>query len=142
MEDVIEAPALNTCMVDVNFNQLLFSQKHECVRRARHISDVAYDVKLNLPRGDHYSGCVQISFKVNSLSDRNLFIDFRGSKIDLYAVNGQTVFASDATFKNHRIELPKELLLVGQTNIVQVFFLNIYRTDGVGLVTFTDENDG
>lgn len=129
-------------MVDVNFNQLLFSQKHECVRRARHISDVAYDVKLNLPRGEHYSGCVQISFKVNSLSDRNLFIDFKGSKIDLYAVNGQTVCASDATFKDHRIDLPKELLLVGQTNTVKVFFLNIYRTDGVGLVTFTDENDG
>ena len=58
MEGVVEAPASNTCMVDVNFNTLLFSQKHECVRRARHISDVAYDVKLNLPRGEHYSGFV------------------------------------------------------------------------------------
>lgn len=103
---------------------------------------MAYDVKLNLPRGDYYSGCVQISFKVNSLPDRNLFVDFRGSKIDLYTVNGYTVCASEGTFKDHKIEMPKNMLIVGKTNVINVFFLNIYRTDGVGLVTYTDENDG
>jgi aminopeptidase N len=45
-------------MQDENYHQICFVQRHECERRARFVSDVSYDLKLNLPRGEYFSGCV------------------------------------------------------------------------------------
>ena len=45
------------------------------------VSDVAYEVKLALPKGDIYFGTYQLSFSLSSVPTRPLFVDFRGIKI-------------------------------------------------------------
>lgn len=49
---------------DNTYEKNVFVQQADCVVRAQCISEVSYDVKLNLPRGEWYSGCVDVSFKV------------------------------------------------------------------------------
>jgi len=46
------------------------------------------------------------------------------------------------TFKNHHVTIPSAMLQVDQVNKVQIFFLNKYRNDGVGLHSFVDKTDG
>lgn len=48
--------------VDVFFNEQLFVQRDECERRAKFISNISYDVKLNLSRGEFFSGWAEIKF--------------------------------------------------------------------------------
>ncbi len=56
---------------------------------------MTYDLKLNLPRGDLYSGCIEITFSVSEqLPERPLYIDFRGYAIDQYTVNESKIDAA------------------------------------------------
>lgn len=52
---------------DSSYAQNLHIQKSSCLVRTSCISEVAYDLTLNLPRGSHYSGKIAITFKVNCL---------------------------------------------------------------------------
>ena len=52
---------------DSSYAQNLHIQKSSCLVRTSCISEVAYDLTLNLPRGSHYSGKIVITFKVNCL---------------------------------------------------------------------------
>ena len=106
---------------------------------------MSYDVKLNLARGEYYSGLVTARFLVKSLPSRDIFIDFRGSKIDELSVNGDIVqpkAEDQPVFHDHRIRVPTDILRANQFNEIKVYFLNIYRTDGVGLTTFTEASEG
>ena len=47
-------------MEDPTYEKNVFVQLVDCVARAQCFSDVSYDVKLNLPRGDWFSGTVDI----------------------------------------------------------------------------------
>ena len=49
---------------DPTYEKNVFVQASDCVSRASSFADVSYDVKLNLPRGDWFSGCVDVSFTV------------------------------------------------------------------------------
>ena len=119
----------------------MFVQHKDCVIRAKCLKDVSYDVKLNLPRGDYFSGCVDVRFTVTQLPTNDTWLDFRGLKITEYQINGEAADSSKDLFNNHHVLLPNAQLRVNQVNEVRIFFLNKYRTDGVGLHSFVDKVD-
>ena len=127
---------------DTTYEKNVFVQHTDCQIRAQCFSEVSYDVRLKLPRGEWYSGCVDVTFKVNKVAPTDLFLDFRGVKIADYTINGQSVPIAPSVFKNHHVSLPGALLRVNETNTARIFFLNKYRKDGVGLHSFTDKVDG
>ena len=130
-------------MEDSTYEKNVFVQAADCVVRAECFSDVSYDIKLNLPRGDWFSGCADIKFKVNKMPTTDLFFDFRGIKIAEYAINGQPVAENPNIFKNHHVSIPSAMLTANeQVNTVKIYFLNKYRKDGVGLHSFIDKVDG
>ena len=128
-------------MEDPTYEKNVFVQQADCIDRAQCLSDVSYHVRLNLPRGDWYSGCFKTDFKVNEAPTTDLFFDFRGIKIAQYSINGVAVADEARFFKNHHVTLPSSMLKVGETNTVELFFVNKYRKDGVGLHSFVDKVD-
>ena len=100
-------------MEDSTYEKNVFVQAADCVVRAQCFSNVSYDVKLNLPRGDWFTGCVEIKLNVNKAPSNDLFFDFRGIKIAEYAINGQPVAENPSIFKNHHVLIPSAMLLVG-----------------------------
>ena len=98
---------------DASFDKNVYVQHVDCVERAKCFSDVSYDVRLNLPKGDWYSGSVDISFKVSELPVTDCFIDFRGIKIADYELNGAPVELNVGIFRNHHVALPSGQLKVG-----------------------------
>ena len=70
-------------------------------------------------------------------------IDFRGLNIARFTVNGLDIIETEgAIFQDHKIRLPSASLLPGQTNTAQLYFLNQYRTDGIGLASFIAKECG
>ena len=67
-------------MQDPNYNKSVPIKKSYCDLRATMVSNVAYKVSLNLPRGEHYSGFVLIEFDYACLDHQNepneLYLDF------------------------------------------------------------------
>jgi aminopeptidase N len=63
--------------------------------------------------------------------DKDLFVDYRGKKVNFVSVNGIKVKSDTESFKcfiDHKIYLPKELLKVGH-NIVTISFISEYVRD-------------
>ena len=52
-------------ITDSNYTKNLHLQKDICQARSQCLSEVSYDLTLNLPRGEFYSGMITIAFKVN-----------------------------------------------------------------------------
>jgi len=130
-------------MEDSTYEKNVFVQAADCVVRAQCFTNVSYDVKLNLPRGDWFSGCVDIKLNLKKAPTTDLFFDFRGIKIAEYVINGQPVAEDPSVFKNHHVKIPTSMLRVGdEVNTVKIYFMNKYRKDGVGLHSFTDKTDG
>ena len=69
---------------DTTYEKNVYVQHADCVVRSKSFSDVSYEVNLNMPRGDWYSGCVDVSFRVAELPTIECFFDFRGIKIAGY----------------------------------------------------------
>jgi hypothetical protein len=102
------------------------------------ISDVHYDVFLNMPKGDWFSGRVQVNFKLLKVPEQELWLDFWGAKVANMTVNKQE---GPIHFTKHKVHIPHKLLKVGETNTVEMFFLNNYRKDGCGLHSYVDSID-
>ena len=68
-------------MEDPTYEKNVFVQHVDCVARAQCFSNISYDVKLNLPRGEWFSGTVDIQFNISQVPSMDLFLDFRGIKI-------------------------------------------------------------
>ena len=127
-------------LIDSNYTKNLHLQKEVCQVRTQCLSEVSYDLTLNLPRGEFYSGMILITFKVNQLPQNDdVSIDFRGMNIAEFLINDQDCVAY---FKDHKVRLPLGNLLLGQRNTAKLYFLNRYRTDGVGLATYTEKACG
>lgn len=127
-------------LTDRNYNKNLHVQKGHCEKRTKCFSDVSYDLTLNLPRGEYFSGKISITFKVDSLpEDDDLQIDFRGIAISEFKLNG---LECETIFYDHKINLSSHKLQLGQPNIAEMYFLTKYRTDGVGLTTYTAKECG
>ena len=108
-------------------------------KRAACLSNVAYDVTLGMPKGTHFFGAINVSFDLSTLQESDLWLDFRGLKIANLTIN-DTLQSNPALFKDHHIHLPPSELKIG-ANTVTLHFLTKYRTDTLGLHSFTDKED-
>ena len=91
---------------DTTYENNVYVQHADCVVRAKCFSEVRYDVRLNMPRGEWYSGEVDVFFTVNELPSTDCFLDFRGVKIGDCRLNDSPIELKQSTFKNHHIALP------------------------------------
>lgn len=123
---------------DVSQGQSL--SKVEAKLRSSLISNTTYDVSLALPKGEVFFGHNTIKFNYKGSED--LFIDYSGTKIQNFVINGKKLGALDNTNYDQisRITIKKNDLKNG-ANVIEIDFLNKYRTDGTGLHSFTDNVD-
>jgi aminopeptidase N len=108
----------------------------EAAERARRVSDVSYELELDLRAGsDEYDGRVVARF---ATSDRStpLFLNFTGSVVEL-RVNGSPV---PADHRDHRLWLAPEEL--APRMVLDIRYHNVYDHSGSGFHRFVDPEDG
>ncbi len=109
----------------------------EAEARAPRVTEVAYDLRLDLTRGaSTYRGEVTATFRCTG-SDP-LFLDFTGHRIETLEVNGIEVVTPD--WSGVRLTLDGALLAPATT--VRVVYENEYDHTGDGLHQFLDPEDG
>jgi len=113
--------------------------------RSSLVSNVAYDVKLSLPKGAQYFGKAAISFDLTKLPGANeepIFFDFFGTDVANLIINDKAIpsLAVGPYFRDGKIILDSNMLQVGH-NMVTLELINNYRDDGYGLHSFTDKVD-
>ena len=128
---------------DTTYEENIYVWQKDCIRRKSIVDDVQYTVQLGLPQGDWYVGKVGITFKVlEKPAGQDLHLDFRGTKIGRYFVNGEDAMAGGKkVFTGHKVIVPTNLLKVGEVNEIQVLIQNKYRNDSEGLHAFVDKTD-
>jgi aminopeptidase N len=107
----------------------------EAQQRAERVTDVSYDIALDLAAGvSTYHGDVTIRF--NTSGTGPLFFDFRGKEIDHLEVNGERL---DPDWTGYRLTLPADSVTGSMT--VRIAYLNDYDTTGDGFHRFVDPED-
>lgn len=110
----------------------------EAAFRAKHVSDLRYDLKLDLDATkENFAGEIEIRFLWNG-SSSDLFLDFYGGKIATLLVNDQK---TSPRYDGARILLDAKILRSGE-NTVRIAYSHPYSTDGSGLYRFEDPEDG
>jgi aminopeptidase N len=107
----------------------------EAKLRASKLSNIQYDLILNLQRGETYYGKCVVSFDCSEITSE-LWLDYLGTTVTELKINSQRVEASHV--KGH-LYLPN---LQQGSNKVEVRFENKYAIDGCGLHRFKDSEDG
>ena len=105
--------------------------------RAARISDVRYDLSLDVTGRDTARGNVTIAFTRSGSGDA--IIDFRGPGLGAIVLNGATL-PSDVTNGMH-IRLPAESLRRG-TNKVSITFAALMAPAGASVIRYHDVTDG
>ncbi len=109
----------------------------EAESRANMISNIAYDLQIQLTNSDEFSGKVTILFDSNSKSD--LRLDYFLGKLGSIRTN-DTDLSSAEIYKNGVIWIPGNLLLKGK-NKIEIQFQTPYSRSGNGLHKFVDPDD-
>ena len=105
----------------------------DAVARASSIkAGLFYMLFLNLQIGQKYSGISTIKF--TALCNKNIFLDYAGKNLDYLSVNNEPVTIDSAVrnLVDNKIWIPKELIKVGEENIIHTKFSNDYYKDGSG----------
>ncbi|HZM27819.1 MAG TPA: hypothetical protein VFB89_10705, partial [Gemmatimonadales bacterium] len=89
--------------------------------RAATISDVRYDLTLDVSPLDSAIGCITIRFQKSDSGDA--IIDFRGRRLTRAVANGRPIPAGTAA--NGHILIPARLLRVGQNQLDFAFVADI-----------------
>jgi hypothetical protein len=55
------------------------------------VQNVSYDVSLSMPKGEFYSGKIEINIDLNKIPTKPLYLDFRGLLISNFKINSQEV---------------------------------------------------
>ncbi len=111
----------------------------EAEARARDVSDVRYDLKIEVGDEERFIGTIDVRFKLREVPAQ-LFLDFKADgEVSKLSVNG--VSTKLIEYKSGRIFLSPPLLKKGE-NVVQVRFAQSYTSDGNGLYRFKDPEDG
>ena len=114
--------------------------QEEATARAERVSDVSYDLHLDLTGGAlRYRGDLTIRFALSEGSggDGDVFLDHTGGGIERLEVNGVGVEPVETTY---RLTLPGDAL-AGQ-NEVRIVFEHDYDHTGDGFHQFIDPEDG
>ncbi len=110
----------------------------EAEARAARVSDVSYELALELTRGaERYRGDVTIRFRLAGEGDS--FLDFRGGTIEALEVDGAAV---EPAWTGYRLALPASALAAGDEHIVRVRYESAYDHTGDGFHQFADPEDG
>src|SRR5262245_55529511 len=108
----------------------------EAVQRASRVSNVGYDLVLEMTKGaPTYKGDVTIRFDLSGSGDT--FLDFRGKQIERLEVNGRE---PAPRWNGYRLTLPADALAAHNT--VRVRYENEYDHTGDGFHQFVDPEDG
>ena len=96
-----------------------------------------YMLFFNLQIGQKYSGISTIKF--TAICNENIFLDYSGKNLDYLSVNNEpvTIDSSVRNLVDNKIWIPKDLIKIGQENIIHTKFSNDYYKDGSGQVTYT-----
>ncbi|WP_298090672.1 M1 family aminopeptidase [uncultured Sphingomonas sp.] len=105
--------------------------------RARAISDIRYDLSLDVTGADRATGTVTTSFQRRANSG-DLVMDFRGPLLADVRVNGQPLAAQ---VQNGHLTLPRRLLRTGR-NTVSARFETPIAAAGTPIIRFRDDTDG
>lgn len=104
--------------------------------RAERVKRCDYTIALELTRGaETYRGDVTLRFEAAGRGD--LFLDFRGKKIDSLTVNGREI---EPNWNGYRLWLPGGSL--ADSNTVRIVYENEYDHEGDGFHQFKDPEDG
>jgi aminopeptidase N len=104
--------------------------------RAARVAKCDYKIALELTRdAETYRGNVMLTFESKGSGD--LFLDFRGKKVDTLEVNGQAV---EPSWNGYRLVLPGGSLQAANT--VHIAYENDYDHEGDGFHQFKDPEDG
>ena len=105
--------------------------------RAATISDVRYDLTLDVSPLDSAIGCITIRFQKSDSGDA--IIDFRGRRLTRAVANGRPIPAGTAA--NGHILIPARLLRVGQNQLDFAFVADI-APSGASIIRSHDPTDG
>ena len=108
----------------------------EAASRAARVSQVAYDIHLDLVAGQEtFRGDATIKF--TAAAGESLFLDFRGGTIERLVVNGGAI---EPDWTGYRLTLPADL--VSGAMSVRIVYVNDYDDTGDGFHRFVDPEDG
>lgn len=105
-------------------------------RRSR-ISDLRYDLSLDVTRADTAAGRVTTRFTLTGQGD--LIVDFRGLRIRRLRVNGLVL--SEPEFNGHHVRVPASAVVVG-ANRLDIDFDARIAPAGAGIIRVNDPADG
>ena len=112
----------------------------EAIARARLVSDISYEIHLDLTAGaSTYRGDVTVHFAyvASDSADDGVFLDHRGGGIERLEVNGEEL---EPPSGEYRIPLPASALRA--SNVVRVTYEHEYDHTGDGFHQFVDPEDG
>ncbi|MFA6165524.1 MAG: aminopeptidase N [Gemmatimonadaceae bacterium] len=104
--------------------------------RARTISDVRYDLSLDVTARDSALGQVTVTFRRTGTAD--VILDFRGRRLDAVVVNGTPV--ARPVFNGAHLALPAASLKPGD-NTVRIDFVADIAPAGASIIRSTDRTD-
>jgi aminopeptidase N len=105
--------------------------------RAATISDVRYDLTLDVSPLDSAIGCITIRFRKSDSADA--IIDFRGRSLTRALANGRPIPAGAA--ENGHLRIPAQLLRVGENQLDFAFVADI-APSGASIIRSHDPTDG
>ena len=106
-------------------------------RRAAQITNIRYDIGLDVTAADRAVGAIEIRF--DRRTDDDLILDFRGTVLAELMANG-TPIAASARSDGHLV-LPARALKRG-ANIVTARFETPIAASGAAIIRFRDSADG
>ncbi len=104
-------------------------------RRAR-ISDVRYDLELDVTHGDTARGRLVTRFRLGDRGD--VIVDFRGPRLHHVRVNGTTLH--DVEFNGHHIRIPRSSVVQGNNELEFGFDARIAAA-GASIIRVEDPSD-
>lgn len=107
------------------------------IARARSISDVRYDLALDVTARDTAPGHVTVAFQRRGSGD--VILDFRGRRLGAVVVNGTAL--AKPHFNGAHLVLPASALRAGE-NRVAIDFVADIAPSGASIIRFSDRTDG
>lgn len=107
--------------------------------RARQISDVSYDLNIELSNTKtSFHAVNQINFNFAPLQNSPLTIDLNGGEIESITANGEDI---EWQYNNYFISIDSKILNTGKNTLV-ISYNRPYSTSGDGLHRYQDEQSG
>ncbi|MBW7931997.1 MAG: aminopeptidase N [Gemmatimonadaceae bacterium] len=107
------------------------------IARAQTLSDVRYDLALDVTAHDSAPGTVTVSFRRRGIAP--VILDFRGRRLGEVVVNG--VPLPRPAFNGAHLTIPAAALKAGE-NSVRIAFVAEIAPAGASIIRFSDRTDG